>query len=278
MTEQTPSDDLLRSLKDQARATWSAGNYDAVAEGIWEVGAAIVDGVGIRPGDEVLDVACGTGNAAIRAALAGGTVTGLDLTPELFGAARRRAAEAQAEVRWIEGDAEALPFEDESFDVVISTFGVMFAPRHQVAAAEMARVLRAGGRIGLATWTPDGTVGRLFLTVSAHLPPPPDIASPPIRWGVEAHVEELFGRQGIELAFERRRLALDPDIDHAEAVEFYLASFGPLIRARALLEPQGRWQAAEAEIRPAIENMLADPPEYLAITGAKAGDPFRIRA
>ena len=271
MTAPLSADDLLRTLKEQARATWSAGNYDAVAEGIWEVGGVIVNRVGIRPGEEVLDVACGTGNATIPAALAGGTVTGLDLTPELFEAARRRAAEAVAEVRWIEGDAEALPFEGESFDVVISTFGVMFAPRHQVAAAEMARVLRPGGRIGLAAWTPEGSVGRLFRTVSAHLPRPPEIASPPIGWGVEAHVEELFDGQGVELSFDRRRLALDPDIDHAEAVEFYLASFGPLLRARALLEPQGRWQAAEAEIRPAIENMLADPPQYLVITGTKVG-------
>jgi SAM-dependent methyltransferase len=174
-------------------------------------------------------------------------------------------------VRWIEGDAEALPFEAESFDVVISTFGVMFAPRHGVAAAEMVRVLRPGGRIGLATWTPEGSVGRLFRAVGAHLPPPPEIASPPIGWGVEAHVEELFDGQSIEVSFERRRLALNPDIDHAKAVPFYLASFGPLVRARAVLEPQGRWQAAEAQIRPAIENMLADPPEYLVTTGTKRG-------
>ena len=271
MSAPTSTDDLIRTLKEQARATWSAGNYDAVAEGIWEVGGVIVERAGIRPGEDVLDVACGTGNATIRAALAGGMVTGLDLTPELFEAARRRAAEAGAEVRWIEGDAEALPFDEESFDVVTSTFGVMFAPRHQVAAAEMTRVLRPGGRIGLAAWTPEGSVGRLFSTVSAHLPPPPAIASPPIRWGVEAHVRELFDGHSVELSFERRRLALDPDIDRAEAVEFYLASFGPLLRARALLEPQGRWQAAEAEIRPAIANMLADPPEYLVITGRKGG-------
>ena len=272
MPAPTSTDDVLRTLKEQARATWSAGNYDAVAEGIWEVGGVIVDRVEIRQGEEVLDVACGTGNATIRAALAGGTVTGLDLTPELFDAARRRAVEAGAEVRWMEGDAEALPFDAASFDVVISTFGVMFAPRHRVAAAELARVLRPGGRIGLEAWTPEGTVGRLFRALAAHLPPPAKIASPPTLWGVEAHVRELFdGHGGVELAFDRRRLALDPDIDRAEAIEFYLASFGPLLRARALLEPQGRWQAAEADIRPAIENMLADPPEYLVVMGTRSG-------
>lgn len=271
MTAPISADDILRTLKEQARATWSAGNYDAVAEGIWEVGGVMVERVAVHAGEDVLDVACGTGNATIRAALAGGTVTGLDLTPELFEAARRRAAEAGAEVRWVEGDAEALPFDAKSFDVVISTFGVMFAPRHEVAAEEMTRVLRPGGRIGLACWTPEGSVGRLFRTVSGHLPRPPEIASPPIQWGVEAHVRELLSGHGIELAFERRRLAVDPDIDHAEAVEFYLASFGPLLRARALLEPQGTWQAAEAEIRPAIANLLDDPPEYLVITGTKLG-------
>lgn len=266
-----PADDVLRALREQARATWSAGNYDAVAEGIWEVGGVIVDRLRIRAGEEVLDVACGTGNATIRAALAGGTVIGLDLTPELFDAGRRRAAEAGAEVRWMEGDAEALPFDAASFDVVISTFGVMFAPRHQVAADELARVLRPEGRIGLAAWTPEGSVGRLLETVAVHLPPPPEIALPPILWGVEAHVRELFAAETIELSFQRRRLALDPDIDHARAVEFYLASFGPLVRARALLEPEGRWDPLEAEVRPAIHRMLAEPPEYLVVTGTRRG-------
>ncbi len=269
MTAPPSTHDVLRTLKEQARATWSAGDYDAVAEGIWEVGGVIVDRVRIHPGEQVLDVACGTGNATIRAALAGGAVTGLDLTPELFEAARRRAAEAKAEVRWVEGDAEALPFDGGSFDVVISTFGVMFAPRHAVAAAELARVLRPGGRIGLAAWTPEGTVGRMFETVAGHFPPPPEIASPPLLWGVEAHVRELFAATGIGLSFDRKRLALDPDIDHAEAIEFYLESFGPLVSARALLEPQGRWDALAAEVGPAIETMLADPPEYLIATGTK---------
>ena len=264
-------DQALKTLKEEARLTWSSGDYDAVADGIWEVGGVVVEATGVTDGDDVLDVACGTGNAAIRAALAGGRVTGLDLTPELFEAARRRAAEAGVEVEWIEGDAEELPFPDGSFDVVLSTFGVMFAPRHRVAAAELARVLRPGGRIGLATWTPEGTVARVFTTVARHVPPPPDIADAPLLWGVEAHVRSIFEGSGIELRVERRRIELDPEIRVAEATAFYLRSFGPLVQARALLEPQGRWQALFEELRPAIENMLRDPAEYMVITGTKRG-------
>lgn len=269
MTPPDSPDDVLRQLREEARATWSAGDYDAVADGIWEVGGAVVDRVGIRPGDEVLDVACGTGNAAIRAAQAGGSVTGLDITPELFVAARRRASDAGVEVRWMEGDAEALPFQAGCFDVVVSTFGIMFAPRHQVAATELARVLRPGGRIGLAAWTTGGSAGLLFRALESHLPPPPPIASPPTLWGVEAHVEALLAGSGIEPEFDRRRLTPNPNVDRAAAVEFYLRSFGPLVRARELLEPEGRWEALAADVRPAIESMLADPPEYLVVTGTK---------
>ena len=264
-------DETLKTLKEEARLTWASGDYDAVADGIWEVGSVVVEGTGVTGGDDALDIACGTGNAAIRAALAGARVTGLDLTPQLFEAARRRAAEAGADVEWIEGDAEDLPFPDRSFDVVLSTFGVMFAPRHRVAAAEIARVLRPGGRIGLATWTPEGSVGRLFTTVARHMPPPPDIAEAPLLWGVEAHVHSIFDGSGIDLRVERRRIPLDPEIDVAEATDFYVRSFGPVIQARAVLEPQGRWQALSDELRPAIENMLRDPAEYMVVTGTKRG-------
>jgi ubiquinone/menaquinone biosynthesis C-methylase UbiE len=126
-------------LKERARATWSAGDYDAVVERIWSAGADVVARAGVHAGDEVLDVACGTGNASIRAAATGAKVTGLDLTPELFDGARRRAAKAGVELELVEGDAEDLPFEDESFDVVLSTFGCMFAPDHRRAAEEIAR-------------------------------------------------------------------------------------------------------------------------------------------
>ncbi|MGH2446299.1 MAG: class I SAM-dependent methyltransferase [Candidatus Limnocylindria bacterium] len=272
MTTSAPSTDAtLQALKERARATWSAGDYDAIANGIWEVGDAIVRRAGIAEGEEVLDVACGTGNAAIQAALAGGRVTGLDLAPQMFEAGRRRAAEAGADVTWIEADAEAQPFEDGTFDVVLSTFGVMFAPRHVVAAREMARVLRPGGRIGLATWTPEGTVGGLFATMAGHLPPAPEIAESPMLWGVEEHVRQVFANTRIDLAFERRHLGLDPEIDVSEATAFYISSFGPLITARELLEPQGRWEALALELGPAIEAMMVQPTEYMVVTGTKRG-------
>src|SRR6185503_10601427 len=147
-------------------ATWAAGDFAEVARrGLWGVGQRIVQRVGIGRNERVLDVACGTGNAAIRAAQAGGRVVGLDLTPELFETGRRLAAGASVSVEWVEGDAEAIPYPDNSFDVVLSTFGCMFAPRHQVAAAELARVLRPGGRLCVTTWTPEGTMGQLFKTL-----------------------------------------------------------------------------------------------------------------
>lgn len=266
----TVQQDALVAFKDRARATWRSGDYDAVAEGIWPVGKRIVRRVGVEDGDRVLDVAAGTGNAAIRAALAGGRVTALDLTPELFEAGRRRAAEAGADVEWVEGDAEDLPFPDSSFDVVLSTFGVMFAPRHAIAARELARVLRPGGRIGLATWTPDGTVGNVFRTLAAGMPAPPEFAGSPLAWGDPAHVVSLFAGTGVEVTCERDELAIDPDITVDEATEFYLTSFGPIVSARRMLEPDGGWEALEQRLRPVIQRFLREPASYLATIGRRA--------
>lgn len=271
MTASTAASDLqaLAALKLEARSTWSAGDYDAIAEGIWTAGEQIVRRVAVMPGERVLDVAAGTGNAAIRAAQAGASVTALDLTPELFDAGRRRAAETGVEVPWVAGDAEELPFGDGSFDVVLSTFGAIFAPRHEVAAAEIGRVLRPGGRIGIATWPPDGAVADVFATVGRHLPPPPEIAAPPLLWGSEEHVRRIFAGTGIRPSFEREVIPIDPDLDRTEAFEFYISTFGPLIKARELLEPEGRWQALVADLRPAVEAMVGTPAEYLVVTGTK---------
>jgi ubiquinone/menaquinone biosynthesis C-methylase UbiE len=270
MTSEPATDATLTEIKARARATWSAGNYDAVAEGIWPVGERVVSRVGVRPGDRVLDVAAGTGNAAVRAAQAGGAVTALDLTPELFEAGRRRASDAGVSVEWVEGDAEQLPFPDESFDVVVSTFGVMFAPRHAVAAAEIQRVLRPGGRLGLATWTPDGTVAEMFRTVAAELPPHP-AAEPPLAWGDPAHVEQLF--DGMTLEFAVEALPIDPHVDTSGVADFYLDAFGPLVMARRALEPEGRWPGLEARVRPIIERLVREPATYLLTTGARRIDP-----
>ena len=261
--------DLAR-IKQGARATWAAGDFPAVARlTLWDVGPRIVAAVGIRSGDAVLDVACGTGNAAIRAAEAGATVTGVDLTPELFEAGRREAAASGVTLKWVQGDAEELPFADESFDAVLSTFGCMFAPRHAVAAAEIARVLRPGGRLGITAWTPEGGMGRFFRTVGAYMPPPPPIAQPPALWGSEPHVRELFAGSGIELDF-RRETVDQAQFDSTDAAIEYMATrFGPMIMAREMLTSAGRWDDLRAELFTLYEQ--DEPLEYLVTLGRKVG-------
>jgi ubiquinone/menaquinone biosynthesis C-methylase UbiE len=262
--------EALAAIKGRTRATWGGGDYDSFVDDIWSAGAEVTRRADVRPGDRVLDIACGTGNAAIQAAQAGGTVVGLDLTPELFDAARRRASLSGVEVEFVEGDAEAIPYDDGSFDVVLSTFGVMFAPRHAVAAAEIVRVLRPGGRLGLANWDPEGTAGELFRAMGPHLPPPPPVAEPPLLWGTEAHVLELFA-DSMELEFDRAYIQRPSDLDVKTAVDRFVNDFPTMRTARALLEPQGLWEAAEADARPAIAQMLTEPTAYLLVSGTKSG-------
>jgi SAM-dependent methyltransferase len=238
----------LADLKRAHRTTWASGSYATVAERLVDDVAPrhLLDRVAIEPGMEVLDIATGAGNVAIRAARLGARVTGLDLTPELLGRARERAAEAGVEVEWVEGDAEDLPFEDGRFDVVLSTFGIQFAPRHEVAAREAVRVTRPGGTIGLVNWTPHGHIGRVLKTVSRRLPKPPDYASPPPLWGDEDHVRTLLA--GAELQFER---ATNPFVGFAspeEWVEFMATNYGPMLKARERLAPEGRWDELRSEL------------------------------
>jgi SAM-dependent methyltransferase len=258
----------LIEAKQRSRATWAAGNFAEVARlTLWPVGERLVRRVGIGRDEDVLDIACGTGNAAIRAAQAGGRTTGVDLTPELFDAGRSLAREVGVEVEWVEADAEELPFEDESFDVVLSTFGVMFAPRHKVTAIEAARVLRPGGRLGFCNWTPDGITGQMFRALGAFAPPPPPFAEPPLLWGDEEHVRRLFDRTGIVLEFARESVPFAPFPSAAAGVAWNEQNFGPTIMLRSFLEPQGRWQACRERL---IE--LYDPTadaEYLVVTGRK---------
>jgi ubiquinone/menaquinone biosynthesis C-methylase UbiE len=261
----------LDQMKQGARATWAAGDYAAVAQRqLWPLGERIVERIGVQPGEDVLDVACGTGNAAIRAAQAGGRVVGVDLTPELLEEGRRLAGEAGAAIEFLEGDAEALPVADARFDVVVSVMGCMFAPRHRVTAAELARVLRPGGRLCVTGWAPEGAVGQMFKLLGSYMPPPPPFAEPPLGWGDEEHVRALFAGTGVEVEFAREQSAFAEFDSIDEEIAFTTAKFGPLIMARRALEPAGRWEALVADLRRFTETRPATA-EYLVTTGRKLG-------
>src|SRR4051794_39958312 len=183
----------LSELKLRHRAMWASGDYASMVE-TWllPLGPRLVDAAGITHGMRVLDVAARTGNASIPAAQRGADVVASDLTPELLETGRRRARSAGADLDWVEADAEALPFEDESFDVVMSSIGVMFAPHHQAAAAELIRVCRPGGTIAVLSWTPDGMLGDLFRLMSGFAPAAAPGVEPPPLWGREEHLDDLF--------------------------------------------------------------------------------------
>jgi len=265
---------MATEAQQRARATWAAGDFDAIAERILSVGEDIVERVGVNSGDLVLDVACGTGNAAIPAALAGGRVTGLDITPELFEDARRRAADADVELELIEGDAQDMPFDDDSFDVVVSTFGCMFAPDHRRAAAELARVLKPGGRMAVAAWTPAGAIGQFFATIAKHAPPPPEGFQPPPLWGVRDHVTEIFDGTGLELSLTDTSVHWHFDsVD--EMVDEYGTKFGPIVLLRSTMD-QAAWEALESDLNAVFaeltyeeEGGVAFDGDYLITQGTK---------
>lgn len=224
--------DADRALKAKHRALWASGNYASVAaELIPALGPELVNSCAIKPGDRVLDVAAGTGNASIPAAVAGAVVTASDLTPELFAAGRRIAAEYGVGLEWVEADAEALPFADGSFDVVMSCVGAMFAPHHQVTADELLRVVRPGGTIGLINWTPEGFIGRLFATMKPFVPPPPPGASPAPLWGSEDHVATLFGDRVTDLTMTRQTVHMNHCATPAEFREYWKRNYGQTIAA-----------------------------------------------
>jgi len=256
----------MEEFKQVQRAVWEAGDYAALSPYIAHVGERLVPSAGVDAGMRVLDVACGTGNAAIPAARAGARVTGLDLVPKLMEAGREKAAAAGVEIEWVEGDAEDLPFEDGSFDRVFSTFGHMFAPRHRRVADEMARVCAPGGAIGISCWTPDGTVGELFVRTAPYQPPPPDFASPPALWGTETYVREMFpDARGYE--FEQHSASIEWESVEGFA-DYFMDRFGPMVMARQMLGERFADMRAEIvalwhEHNRAANGTMDLPQEYL---------------
>jgi 2-polyprenyl-3-methyl-5-hydroxy-6-metoxy-1,4-benzoquinol methylase len=219
-----------------APSMWALGDYHRFArETVWEVGPVLVEACGISRGQRVLDVAAGTGNVAIRAAEAGAEVVASDVTPENFEAGRREASLRGVELEWVEADAQQLPFADGEFDVVTSSFGAMFAPDHRAVADELVRVCRPGGTIGLASFRPEGASAAFFETLGRYLPAPPEGALPPLLWGTEEHVRELFGDRVEWLALSPRRY-----VERAASPRDYVAlfdeTFGPVIAIRASVE------------------------------------------
>lgn len=230
------SSDADRVLKAAHRAMWAMGDYDRFARAtVWEVGPVLVEACGITRGHHVLDVAAGTGNVAIRAAMAGALVVASDLTPEHFEAGRRTAAAEGVDLEWIEGDAEALPFNDGSFDVVTSCFGAMFAPNHQAVADELVRVCRPGGTIGMMNFTPEGTGGEFFALLAPYAPAPPSGAKPPIMWGLEAHVQTLFGNRVSHLTMSRHTY-IERAPTPQDYYQLFVQTFGPLVAIRTSLD------------------------------------------
>jgi SAM-dependent methyltransferase len=224
------------TVKQRQQAAWASGDYAAVGTRLLPIAELLCESVDLRAGQRVLDVACGNGNAALAAARRCCQVVGVDYVPALLDRARQRAAAEGLQVTFQEGDAEDLPFPDHAFEVVLSTCGAMFAPDQERTAAELARVCRPGGRIGMVNWTPDSYVAELFRAIGRYLPPPPGLR-PPVLWGSQARLRELFGPEVRILAPRRSFLWRFPSAEHQ--VEFFAACYGPTVKALATLAPAG---------------------------------------
>jgi SAM-dependent methyltransferase len=247
--------DANSELKAKHRSMWASGDYPSMVETfLLPLGPRLVEACEVGPGMRVLDVAAGTGNASIPAAAGGATVVASDLTPELFDAGRARAEAEGVELEWAEADAEDLPFEDASFDAVISSIGVMFAPHHQAAADELVRVCRPGGKIGLLSWTPEGMIGGLFRTIGPFAPTPPPGAQPPPLWGGEDHLRELLGDR-VELeTLERDVLEVTAFEQPADFAAHFKQRYGPTIAAQA----NARRNEREEEFEQALDSYFEE--------------------
>ena len=275
MTNPSPTvDDQAVAVKH--RAMWASGDYPRLAaELVSPLGPVLVQAAGIGAGDRVLDVAAGTGNAAIPAAETGAKVVASDLCPDLLEAGARLAADRGAELEWREANAHELPFGEGEFDVVMSCIGVMFAPFHQRAADELTRVCKPGGRIGLISWTPEGHIGRLWATMKPYAPPPPAGAQPPPLWGQEEHVRALLGDRVTDVVTERRNLTVDHFSDGAAFRDYFKATYGPTIAVyRNIADDADRVAELDAAIAQVGDSVLSGDStmewEYLLLTAQRA--------
>jgi ubiquinone/menaquinone biosynthesis C-methylase UbiE len=261
-----PAPDLA-AIKQRQQATWSSGDYHMIGTQIQIVSELLMEALDVHSTERVLDVATGSGNAALAAARRGCEVVGSDYVPALLDRARRRADAEGLEIEFVEGDAEALPFADGSFDVVSSVFGAMFAPNQEKTASELARVARSGGRIGVVAHTPDGFIGNLFKVIGKHVPPPAGLRSP-IQWGTEARLRELFGDAVAELRVEKRHYVFrDRSPEHF--VEYWRRFYGPTLKAFETVGDAGR-ETLEADVVELIsrfnradDGTMVVPSEYL---------------
>lgn len=268
----TPAPDFA-AIKQRQQATWASGDYAAIGTTLQIVGETLAEAADVRAGERVLDVAAGNGNATLAAARRHAQVTSTDYVQALLDKGRARAEAEGLTVVFQTADAEALPFADASFDLVLSTFGVMFTPDHARAAQEMLRVLRPGGRIALANWTPGGFIGRLFKVIGAHLPPPAGV-QPPALWGTESHLVQLFGAQAAAMRCEHRHFQFRYR-SAAHWLQVFREFYGPTHKAFAALDAAGA-ASLERAITALLEECntapgsLVVPSEYLEIVITKA--------
>jgi SAM-dependent methyltransferase len=254
---------------------WAEGDFSVIANIVFHVAEELAEALDIVADEQVLDVACGSGNGAIAAARrAWGNTVGSDFVPALLERGRERAAAERLDVEFVEADAQDLPFDDAGFDVTMSIYGAMFAPDQEKTAAELLRVTRPGGRIGMANWTPEGGIGTLFKTIAKHAPPPPGV-NPPVLWGTEERVRELFGDGVSELRLERRTSRQGfRSVDHY--IDIFRTYFGPIKMAFERVGSDGE-AALEADLRAFLEDAntagdraLVIEPEYLQVVATRA--------
>ncbi|HEY8226759.1 MAG TPA: methyltransferase domain-containing protein [Pyrinomonadaceae bacterium] len=242
----------MDSLKTRLKSMWMAGDFGQIANVIQAAADDFITRLNLKPGDLVLDVACGTGNLTIPAARTGATVTGVDIATNLLEQGRTRAEAEGLKIQFEEGDAENLPYEDSAFDVVVTMFGAMFAPRPEVVSSELVRVCRPGGRIAMANWTPAGFIGQMFKVTGKHVPPPPNMPSP-IKWGDEQTVRERLTDGIGDLRLTPRMCSFKLPFPPADVVEFFRMYYGPTQRAFGALD-----ENAQAAVRKDLEQLWSD--------------------